>query len=211
MTSTAPKTFESRVLMITGVLFFIVNAPLTMPIPFELPFPQDFATDAFLHRLSAATVLMFFLTMSTYFLYRHMPTADKLIDKACFGLAFIGCVMLFAHEWAQVFFVHPMAKFAPEGLIAVNEADGFNLYNLEAALAAGMFALGSLCFTLLILVRNTYGRLAPGLVVTGFVIIPVLTVMLPAPYGGVIGCVPMAIGYFLLGVKLKTLHVESVA
>ena len=204
MNKSSSISFESLILMLTGLLFFIVNAPLTMPIPFELPFPEDFATDAFLYRLSAATLLMFLLMISTYFLYQRMPTADKLLDKACFGLAFIGCAMLFAHEWAQVFFVHPMAKFAPEGLIRLDSTDGFNLYHLEAPIAAGTFALGSLCFAILSLVRKTYGYLGPGLILAGFIIIPILTVLLPAPYGGVIGCIPIALGYFLLGLKLKS-------
>ena len=193
-----------NVMIFAGVLFLLVNTVLTILMPITTD-AMLMATDAFLHRLSAATLLMFMLMIGTYFLYHNLPTAERLIDKLIFGLAFIGCSVLFAHEWAQVFYLHPLAIAAPEGLNAMENSGRFDLYDFEAALSAILYSLGWISFAILLFIRKTYGRLGPLLVIIGFFSIPVLMNILPFPYGAVFGSIPMALGYSLLGYKLKRL------
>ena len=129
MDVSSQSKWGGTILMIVGVLFIVVNTILAPLMPVELEFPGTMASPEFLNRLSAAIFLMFFLSLGTYYLYTHLPTASKAVDRTCFGIAFLGNVFLFAHEWAQVFYVYPMANVAPQGLIAVENMEGFNLYD----------------------------------------------------------------------------------
>lgn len=194
------KLFGGRVLMLAGILFLLVNTLLTLLMPFGSP--DLMASDAFLHRLSAATLLMFLLALGTYFLHVHSENRQQVVDRICFGLAFLGCCALFAHEWAQVFYIYPLANAAPQSIEALENVEGFSLYNFEAAIAAGLYSFGWLAFATLLFIRKPYGRLAPGLILLGFLMVILLTILLPAPYGGVLGSIPLAAGYFLLGRSL---------
>ena len=203
MSGKKPDKFGGTVMILAGALFIIVNTVLAVRIPMEAGFPTSFASDAFFHRLASATVLMFLLMVGTLRAYQGLPSAGQPADRICFGLAFVGCAMLFAHEWGQVFFLHPLAVAAPEGLQALEGPPGnFDLYDFEAALAVVGYLVGWLAFSILLLVRATYGRLAPGLVAGGFLSVSVLTALLPAPWGGVAGNLPIGAGYILLGWRL---------
>ena len=105
--------FGGTLMMLVGVLFLLVNTLLTILMPMGDPFTELMASDAFLHRLSAATLLMFLLTIGTYYLYIFNDKRKQTADKICFGIAFLGCFALFAHEWAQVFYIYPLANAAP--------------------------------------------------------------------------------------------------
>jgi hypothetical protein len=141
--------------------------------------------------------------VNAWFRHQSYQPSDKI---QWFGIAFLGGSALFAHEWAQVFYIYPLANAAPQSLEALENVEGFNLYDFEAAVAAGLYSLGWLAFATLLLIRKTYGRLAPGLVIFGFLAIIVLSILLPQPYGGVLGSIPLGMGYLLLGRKLYTLE-----
>ena len=198
--------FGGILMMLVGVLFLMVNTLLTLLMPIGDSFTELMASEAFLHRLSVATLLMFLLTIGTYYLYIFNENRKQTVDRICFGIAFLGCFALFAHEWAQVFYIYPLANAAPQSLEALENVEGFSLYDFEAAIAAGLYSVGWLAFATLLFIRNTYGRLAPGLVMFGFLAIILLTILLPQPYGGVLGSIPLGIGYFLLGRELYILE-----
>ena len=198
-------------MILAGILFVLVNTILGLLMPWDAPFTNLVSSQAFFNRLSTATLLMLVLTIGTFYLYRFLPTADRLVDKVCFGLAFGGCCALFAHEWGQTFYLHPLAIASPQGLEALDGAEGFGLYDFEAVLAAGLYSIGWLAFSILLFIRKTYGRLGPLLVVFGFLAVMGLTATLPAPWGGVIGAVPLAMGYLTLGLKLRKMNSAGVA
>ena len=125
-----------------------------------------------------------------------------------FGLAFVGSAMLFAHEWAQVFFLHPLALVDPDALQAIEDVEGLNFYKLEALLSVSTFAIGWIAFSTSMLMGGVFARLGPALVIAGFFATPLLTVALPSlGIGGqIIGTVVMGAGWILLGRELIKGH-----
>ena len=111
---------------------------------------------------------------------------------------------MFAHEWAQVFFLHPLALVAPDAVQAMEDVEGLNLYELEALIAVVTFTIGWIAFAASMLFGGVFARLGPALVIAGFFAIPLLAVALPGMgiWGQIMGTVVLASGFILLGREL---------
>ncbi|MEE8371553.1 MAG: hypothetical protein V3R73_05340 [Sphingomonadales bacterium] len=184
-----------------GAFMIITNVVFSPLLPMELSGPEMMASDAFLWRLSLASLAVFLLMIGLPGLYRYQSGQTGRFGMLAFGLAFIGSAALFAHEWAQVFYVHPLALVDPEALQAVEDAEGLNLYTLEAMIAAGTFAIGWLAFSASMLMAKVFTRLGPALVIAGFFAVPLLTVAL-GTWGAIMGTVVLGAGWIVLGREL---------
>lgn len=198
--------------LIGGLLFLVVNGIFTPMLPIHLSFPEQVTSDVFMWRLSLAAVSVFFLLIGSIRLFEINRPAFGWFGRSAFYLTFIGCLMVFAHEWAQVFFVHDFGKFAPEGLIALEDTDQFNLFDLETALALGFFMLGWLCFAFAILRAGVQPRRGPLLLLIGFFLVPILGAAMgalglgaKAPLIGMAaGNVVVGLGWVLLGLDARS-------
>ena len=182
-----------------GVLLIFVNAVLTPMLPLNVPFTEIMASDAFVWRLSIASLTVFLFMVGSPGLHTYQASASGLFGKVAFILTFLGCAFLFAHEWGQVFFVHSIAVAAPDALQAMEDAEGLNLYDLEAMLALSFFALGWLAFAVSMLVAKVFSRLGPALVIAGFFAVPILTAATSVIVGGALGNAVLGAGFILLG------------
>jgi len=185
-----------------GACLIFVNAVLTPMLPLDVPFTEMMASEAYVLRLSAASITVFLFLIGSPGLHAYQAGRSGLFGKITFGLAFLGCALLFAHEWGQVFFVHSMAVAAPEGLQAMEDAEGINLYDLEAVIVLSVFALGWIGFAVSMLLAKVYSRLGPALVITGFFAVPLLTAATSLTVGGALGNAVLGSGFILLGREL---------
>ena len=185
-----------------GVLMIIVNVVFSPLLPLDVSGPEMMASDAFLWRLSLAALAVFLLLVGSPGLFRHQSGRSGRFGTIAFGLAFIGSGLMFAHEWAQVFFLHPLALVAPDALQAMEDVEGLNLYELEAIFAAGTFVIGWIAFSASMLFAGVFARLGPTLVIAGFFAVPLLTVAVPGIWGAIMGTVVLGSGWILLGREL---------
>jgi len=186
-----------------GASLIFVNAVLTPMLPQDVPFTEMMASNAYVWRLSAASMTVFLFLIGSPGLHAYQAGHSRVFGRVAFGLAFLGCALLFAHEWGQVFFVHSMAVAAPEGLQAMEDAIGLNLYDLEAMIVILAFTLGWIAFAASMLVARVFSRLGPALVIAGFFAIPLLTVATSSPIlGGALGNAVLGAGFILLGREL---------
>ena len=185
-----------------GVLLNFINALQTPMLPLNVPFKEIIASDAFVWRLSVASLTVFLFMVGSPGLHAYQASRSGLFGKVAFSLAFLGCAFLFAHEWGQVFFVHSMAVAAPEALQAMEDAEGLNLYDVEAIIALSFFALGWLAFAVSMLVAKVFSRLGPALVIAGFFAVPILTAATSVTIGGALGNAVLGAGFILLGREL---------
>ena len=182
-----------------GILLIFVNAVLTPMLPLNVPFTETMASDAFVWRLSVASLTVLLFMVGSPGLHAYQASRSGLFGKVAFSLTFLGCAFLFAHEWGQVFFVHSIAVAAPDALQAMEDAEGLNLYDLEAMLALSFFALGWLAFAVSMLVAKVFSRLGPALVIAGFFAVPILTAATSVIVGGALGNAVLGAGFILLG------------
>jgi hypothetical protein len=198
------KTFKWSGIAIAagGVLLIFVNAVLTPMLDLDIPFTEMMASDAYVLRLSVASLTVFLLLAGSPGLHVYQAGQTGLFGKAAFGLAFLGCAFLFAHEWGQVFFVHSMAVAAPDGLQAMEDTAGLNLYDLEAIIAILFFTLGWIAFAASMLIARVFSRLGPMLVIAGFFAVPLLTAATSLILGGALGNAVLGTGFVLLGREL---------
>lgn len=182
-----------------GMFLIFVNVVLTPMLPLNVPFTETMASDAFVWRLSIASLTVFLFMIGSPGLHAYQASRSGLFGKVAFTLTFLGCAFLFAHEWGQVFFVHSMAVVAPDALQAMENADGLNLYDVEAILALSFFALGWIGFAVSMLVTKVFSRLGPALVIAGFFAVPLLTAATSVTVGGALGNTVLGAGFILLG------------
>ena len=158
-----------------GVSLIIVNAVFTPMLAFDVPFPEMMASKTFLWRLSLAALTVFLLMIGSPGLYAYQTGRSGLFGKIAFGLTFLGCALVFAHEWAQVFFMHSMAVVAPDALQAMEDVEGMSIVDIEGLIVLITFTLGWIAFAASMLVAKVFARLGPALVIAGFFAIPMIT------------------------------------
>ncbi len=185
-----------------GVSLIVVNAAVTPMLDLDVPFTEMMASNAYLWRLSLAAFAVFLLMVGCPGLHAHQSAQTGLSDKVAFALAFLGCAFLFAHEWAQVFYVHGLAVAAPAALQAIEDAAGMNLYDAEAMLAIVTFSLGWIAFAISMIRARVFPRLGPILVIAGCFATPLLTAVTSVKLGGALGNAVLGSGFVLLGRSL---------
>lgn len=196
------KRLSGLAIVLGGALLIVVNAVFTPMLDTTVPFPQMMASDVFLWRLSLASLTMFLLMVGTPGVYAAQSGGTGLFGKLAFGLVFVGCAVLFAHEWGQVFFIHSMALAAPDALQAMEDAPGMNAYDLEAIIALVTFTLGWILFAVSMLLARVYKPTGPILIIAGFFAIPLLSALISPIWGGVLGNAVLGSGFILLGREL---------
>jgi hypothetical protein len=185
-----------------GLLQIIVNAVFTPMLDLNAPFAEMAASQAFLWRLSLAALTVFLFMIGSPGLHRYQASRSGLYGKLSFSLAFLGCALLFAHEWAQIFFVHSMALVAPDSLQAMEDVEGLNMFDQEGMIVLITFTLGWIAFATSMLVARVFSRLGPALVIAGFFAIPLISAVTTIKLGGALGNAVLGAGFILLGREL---------
>ena len=187
----------------TGGFFLIfVNAVFTPMLAMDVPFPEMMASTTYLWRLSLATLTVFLFMIGSPGLHAYQDSHSGLFGKIAFSLTFLGCAFLFAHEWAQVFYVHSIAVAAPDALQAMEDAEGMNAFDIEALITIMTFTLGWISFAASMIVARVFGRLGPVLIIAGFFAIPLLSAVTSPILGGVLGNAVLGSGFIILGREL---------
>lgn len=187
---------------IGGLSLIIVNVVFTPMLATDVPFPEMMASKTYLWRLSLAAMTVFLLMIGSAGLHSYQGSRSGVFGKIAFAITFLGCAFLFAHEWAQVFFVHSIAVAAPDALQAMEDAEGINAFDIEAIIAIIAFTLGWISFAASMLVAGVFARLGPALIIAGFFAIPLISAATSPTWGGALGNAILGSGFFLLGREL---------
>lgn len=185
-----------------GVLYITANTVLTLLMPVDGSSAEIFGSGGFLRRLSVAAACVFFLLVGSVGLYARQAHKTGWFGGLAFAIAFTGCATIFAHEWGQVFFLHELAIVAPEGLNALVDREGLNLYVVEVFLALIPFMLGWWLFAISMLMARVFNPLGPILLIAGFIAVPILAATLPDLWGFVVGNSIVGAGWVILGLEL---------
>lgn len=194
--------FSGAAITAGGAFLIIVNAVMTPMLDLEVAFTEMMASEAYLWRLSLAALAVFLLMVGSPGLHAYQAARSGPFGKVAFSLTFLGCALLFAHEWAQVFYVHSLALAAPDALQMIEDAEGMNLYDAEAMIVLVTFTLGWISFAISMIRANVFTRLAPILVIVGFFATPLLIAMTSFKIGGALGNAVLGSGFILLGREL---------
>ena len=182
-----------------GTLLIVGNAVVMPMLDLEAPFTEMMASNVYLWRMSLASLAVFLLMAGCPSLHAYQASRSGSFGKVAFSLAFLGCALLFAHEWAQVFYVHSLAATAPDALQAMEDAEGINVYDLEAMIVLMTFTTGWIVFSASMLRAKVFYRLAPILVIAGFFATPLFTAVTTVKLGGALGNAVLGLGLILLG------------
>ncbi len=190
-------------MMLGAIFYFIANGIITPLMPTTGPSADIFGSKEFLARLSFAAASVFCLLVGSIGIFMHQRHKTRWFGALAFGIAFIGSAGVFAHEWAQVFYLHELAIVAPEGLETLVDRDGINLYLIEAVGVLVSFMLGWFLLGISMLFARVFNPIGPSLMVGGFFAVPILAASLPDLWGFVIGNFIIAIGFLLIGRELS--------
>lgn len=115
------------------------------------------------------------------------------------GAAFIGTALLFAHEWAQLVIIHPIALAAPEALELLENAEGpMDLFDCGAIAAFLTFALGWIAKGIALMAQRGRARLAGASIIAGLALPSFLAVAITPSLVQIGGTCVLALGLFLL-------------
>jgi hypothetical protein len=169
-----------------GALTLLINAGLTPLPPSHLPFAETAA-----------------LLLGSVGVYLRQAERAGRFGAVAFATAFLGSASLLAVEWSQVFLVRDLALRAPEATRALETSQGPSLYDLGSMIALAMFMLGWTALAISTLRLGILSRWAAGLVIAGFVSIPLLSALLPGVWGPAAGNAVLASGWIRLGLDLR--------
>lgn len=204
------RRFTGTALLLGGLTFLIANLILTPLIPSD---PDDwtvsFASNEFLARLSTAAASVFFLLVGAFGIAARQAHRTGWFGKAAFAILFVGSITTFAHEWAQVFFLHPLAVSAPDGLRAIGDADFPSFYLVEAIMVLSLFMTGWLLLMISTLLARVFRPIGPLLVLGGMLGLPALAATLPGLWGFTVGNGIIGLGWVLMGLELRKAKSQS--
>jgi hypothetical protein len=187
-----------------GVLTLIANGVFSPLLPIEGSFAELAGSQAFLWRLSLAAAGLLLVLLGMVGLYMRRAGTMSWFGVTAFVLAFLGTAVIMAHEWAQVFFIHHIAKTVPTALDAMEDAAGPNLFDAESIIVASSFALGWILWSISLLRGRAFGWLGPALVPIGLFGAPLLgaaasALGLSVVIGMAVGSVLFSLGWIVLG------------
>jgi hypothetical protein len=202
MTHQKHQPWTGIALMLSGVLGLLVNGVLTPMMPMDLSFTEIAGSEIFLLRLSLATGLAALQVIATIGIFARQREHVGWFGSMAVGILFLGSLALFAHEWAQVFFLHPMAHSMPGALEALEDVEGMNLFDWESVIAMGLFMLGWMLLSISALFSGAFDKIGPALVLGGLFAVPLLAVAIEPLLGQALGNVILSSGWLLMGLNM---------
>ncbi len=191
-------------LMLAGVLLAGINLVLTPQLGIDRDFAAVAASTVFFTRQLIASGIALLVLYGLIGLRETHAGVPGKFGVVAFALAFLGTAVLLPLEWGQAFIIHDMALAAPAGLEALENQDGFSLFDLSAAISAGGFMLGWLVYSGWMLKAGQISKAGPGLVLGGFLAIPLLVVAIGPLWGQIIGSVAAGAGWVMLGRAVRS-------
>jgi hypothetical protein len=185
-----------------GALTLLINAGLSPFIEAGAPFSETAASSVFFWRQVLSALVAALLLIGSVGLHLRQAGRAGRYGMISFIMAFLGSAILLAQEWNQVFFVHELARRAPDMFWTMESAEGANLFDIGAMIALAMFTLGWIAFSISMLRAGVYSKRGPILVIAGFFAVPILAAALPDVLGMIIGNAVLGCGWILLGFEL---------
>jgi hypothetical protein len=187
-----------------GVLTGIANGVFSPLLPIEGSFAELASSQYFLSRLSLAAAGLLLVLLGMVGLFIRQAPKQSWFGVFAFVLAFLGTAVIMAHEWAQVFFIHHIAKTVPTALDAMEDVAGPNLFDAESIIVVISFSLGWILWCISMLLARVFSWLGPTLVLAGLFGAPIFGGALAAigsspALGPAIGGVIFSLGWIVLG------------
>lgn len=186
-------------LMFGGIFSLTANGLATPLLPQNADFVEVASSPFFVIRQGLSALAAMFLTLGACSISGLMQGSGRFFGRLVNWLAIIGGVLLFAHEWGQIFFVHDLALVAPDALRRLEGQAGMNLFDIGAIAAIVGFSLGWLLYAMFLASVSALPRRGPLLIITGFFAIPTFTLALPGLSGMILGNLILSGGWILAG------------
>lgn len=188
--------------LILGGIFFAIPNTLILPfVDFDASFSELLLSTAFFYRMIVAALTVAFLLFGSIGIYLHHSQTERLrtLMQITFIITFFGSAFMLANEWHQIFVLPELAKLNPEAVDKLGNSTHTGPYAIGAMIALATFSLGWISFSIILLISKKLKRLGPALVLTGFLIIPLASVVFTPVIGGIVGGILLGIGFSLIG------------
>lgn len=186
-------------LMLGGVFSLTANGLVTPLLPRGAEFAETASSSVFVIRQSLSAVAAMFLTLGVSSLSGLIKGRQGFFARLVTLLAIVGGLLLFAHEWGQIFLVHDLALVAPDALNQLEDQTGLSPFDIGAIAAIVGFSSGWFLYALFLASVATLPRRGSLLVMAGFFAIPALTPLLPGLTGMAVGNLILSSGWVLIG------------
>jgi hypothetical protein len=188
-----------------GILEAAINLILTPLMSPGAPLEQTAVSSVFLWRQSLSAAAVMLLLFGSVGLYLLQQRRGGLGGAVAFAMAFTGSALVLAWEWIDIVVLRELAFKAPRALRALEDAKGFNLYNLGALIPITLFTLGWLALAAWSWRVTPALRTPALLVILGIFSIPLFSAVLGPRWGGAAGNLVLGSGLFRVGMTLRRL------
>ncbi len=148
-------------------------------------------SDIYLLRISAAVVDALLLLFGGLGLHLGQRSVSGRFGTVAFLVSFVGTILLFAVEWANLFVLRAVAQTSPETLSTLDKS---SLMTAGVASGAGLFVLGWLLLSVSIWRANVFPRWAALTALAGLISIPTLGATPLGLAGQIVGNVIFGVG-----------------
>ena len=195
-------------LIAAGALAALANVVWTPRLPYSEGTVAVASSSAFFARMGLASASVALLALGVIGLY--LAHADRLrLGAFTFLLAGFGCVLTFWLEFVQFTLIRDLATTIPQVFARIEGDGSLTAYDRAFAVSAGVFALGWIAMSIVILRQGLLPWRGPAAFLSGLVLVPVLGATMPGLWGAVAGNVIVALGWVLLGVDLRAVAEPS--
>jgi len=182
-----------------GVLIIVVNAGIMPFMDLRAPLELTAGTKLFMWRQALAALCALCLLIGTVGIYLWQVERAPRAATAAFLTSFIGCALLTAWEWTNLFVLRSLALRAPDALRLLEVHQGITLYDLGAMIPLLTFVFGWCMSAVCIMWTTPRLRIAASLVIAGLILTPLLAPVLSLRFSGAIGNAVLGAGWIWLG------------
>ena len=188
-------------MILAGILLFLLNIIFTPQILAIEDFAESAASTAWAWRLGLASLtalLLIFGSLGVYALFEK-KRPGSLAGLIMLVVLLTGNALLLAHEYNQWLFVRDMALNFPETLNALEDLDGFTLFDLSAAMGAGGLFLAWIITAIMLWTYKVCDKRICILMIVGLMSSPIISIVASPDIALVVSTAILGFGWVLLG------------
>ncbi|WP_223786569.1 hypothetical protein [Marinicella meishanensis] len=196
---------HSGLALILAGLFLVISSVVFTPfVDFQAAYADTLTSAAFMYRMAFATLSVACLLFGSVglFLQHDGIVRARRWRTAAFFWVFFGTACMFANEFHHLFVLPDLAGIIPQAMNQYDASDHFGRFLASGLLAILGFGVGWLVYMLALLFSGYLQKTGPLWVISGMLLVPLLSGLLSPMWGGAIGSLAMGVGFCWLGGEL---------
>jgi hypothetical protein len=185
-------------LIAAGLLFLVIGLATPM---LDLGDPRRSPVFAF--RQATAAVIALLMMFGSIGVYLRHPSRGRLLIRIAFLLACTGSALLLGHEWQELWLARTVDTQLPGTIDRLTAGRGLVPFEQGALLSISAYSVGWIALAAATARTTFFSRWGGPMFIIGLFAFPILSVVLPMPFGPYLAAPVIAAGLVRLGFDVR--------